>query len=245
MIDLSKFQRPALQFSGGKDSLACLYMLREQLDSVCVYWVNTGDTCVETLAVIDQVRTWVPHFTEIRTDVKTWRATHGNPSDLVPASCTPLGMLYGMGAQPVSGRFDCCYANLMLPLHEQMLEDGVDAVVRGTKQADTGRIPIEGTTPFYEVILPLRDWSHQDVFDYLERVGAPKNPVYEHMKSISAPECMGCTAWWDDGKAEYFTAKHPERLEPYRIALTTVRDSLRQHLALLESELKEAGGESR
>ena len=245
MIDLSKYKRPALQFSGGKDSLTCLYLLREQLDNVRVYWVNTGDTCVETMDVIKKVMPWVPHFTEIRTDVKEWRRVNGNPTDLLPASCTPIGMMYGMGEQPLTGRFDCCYANLMHPLHQQMLDDGVDAVVRGTKVADTGKIPHEGHTPFYEIILPLRDWSHQDVFDYLDSVGAPKNPVYEHMKYVGAPECMGCTAWWEDGKAEYYTAKHPERLEPYRIALSTVRDSLRQHLALLESELKEAGGESR
>ncbi len=243
MIDLSRFKHPALQFSGGKDSLACLYLLREQLHNVRVYWVNTGDGCSETLSVIDQVREWIPHFTEIRTDVRKWRDTYGNPTDLVPASCTELGMAYGMGSQRLSGRFDCCYANLMYPLHEQMVEDRVDAVIRGTKLADTGRVPFEGASPFYEVILPLRDWSHEQVFDFLEREGAPVNTVYEHFKGISAPECMGCTAWWDDGKAEYFAAKHPERLEPYRIALTTVREALRQHLDHLDSELERTRAE--
>ena len=239
MFDLARFRKPALQFSGGKDSLACLYLLRDQLDRLPVYWLNAGDGCPETLAVIDQVRAWVPNFIEVRSDARAWRREHGDPSDLVPAKAHVLGVAYGMSTARLMGRFDCCYSNLMAPMHARMVADGVDAVIRGTKVADTGVVPAEGPTPWYEVVLPIRNWSHAKVFAYLEAVGAPVNPIYEHFTGISAPECMSCTAWWDDGKAAYFKARHPERLSEYRADLKAIKAALQSHLADLETELKE------
>lgn len=235
--DLSGFARPALQFSGGKDSLACLYLLRDQLDRVTVYWMNPGDGCPETLEIIDSVRAWVPHFVEVRGDVAAWREKFGMPSDLAPACGSVLGVAYGMSDVKVSSRFDCCYFNLMQPLHARMLADGVDAVVRGTKLADTGKLPHEGHTGDYALLLPLRDWSHAQVFEYLTSVDAPTNAVYEHLKGASAPECMGCTAWWDDGKAQYLRERHPQAYQTYRVNLQTIRETLKSHMADLEHEI--------
>ena len=45
-------ERVALELSGGKDSVACLYLLRHQLHKITVYWLNTGDAYPETLDVI-------------------------------------------------------------------------------------------------------------------------------------------------------------------------------------------------
>lgn len=236
-MDLSRYKKPALQFSGGKDSLACLYLLRAHLDDLTVYWVNAGDGCPETLAVIDQVRPLIPHFVEINTDVQGWRRENGLPSDVVPANGTLLGLAYGMGETRICGRFDCCYQNLMRPMHERMLADSVDAVIRGTKQSDTGTIPAEGKTEFYDVLLPLRDWTHAEVFRYLEHVSAPVNPIYEHFKSMSAPECFGCTAWWGDGKAEYLKARHPAEYQEHRIKLESIARSVAPHLRDFELEM--------
>lgn len=237
-IDLRRFRNPALQFSGGKDSLACLFLLREQLDNVTVYWMNAGDTPPETKAVVDAVRQWVPRFVEVTSDVKNWRETNGYPTDLLPANSHFIGVQHGLGGVQLTNRFDCCYHNLMAPLHQRMVDDGVDAVIRGTKSCDGGRVPVEGPTPFYEVILPIKTWSHQVVFDFLESVGAPKNSIYDHHYKISAPECMGCTAWWGEGKPEYLRAKHPELLEPYRQHLRVIKLTLQSHLDDLETEIR-------
>ena len=238
MIGLSAYKNPALQFSGGKDSLACLYVLREQLDQLTVYWLNTGDGCPETLAVVDEVRQWIPNFVEINSDSSSWRKKFGNPSDVVPSKTHWLGVAYGMADFRLSNKFDCCWANIMTPMHNQMVADGVDYVIRGTKTCDTGTVPFEGQDQFYTVALPIRDWSHQDVFAFLESVGAPYNSLYDHYKGISAPECIGCTAWWDDGKAAYFQALHPERLGEYRASLEQIRTALQSHLADLDFELR-------
>lgn len=238
MINLEGFKSPALQFSGGKDSLALLYMLRPQLHDVPVYWLNAGDTPPETLAVIDQVREWIPHFHEVKSDVKSWRDTHGYPSDIVTARNHPLGLAYGLSPLKLTPRFDCCFNNLMLPLHKRMIDDKVDAVIRGTKRCDTGSIPVQGQTPFYEVLLPLADWSHEKVFDYLLQVDAPRNSIYEHFKGASSPECLGCTAWWDDGKAGYLKANHPKQYRIYQLHLQAVQMEVQAQMRDLEGELQ-------
>lgn len=236
-------KRAALNFSGGKDSLACLYLLKPWVAAgrIAVYWTNTGDACPETAAVVQAVRAlpWVREFREIGTDVVAWRGAHGMPSDVVPSSAHPLGLAYGMSAVAISNKFDCCMANIAGPMHERMLADGMDIVIRGTKRADTGKVPAEGPTEFYELLLPLVDWSHAEVFDYLARAGAPENPVYRYFKGISAPECMGCTAWWDDGKAAYLKALHPRRHGEYVASLRQIKDCLAQHLRELDAELSE------
>jgi len=237
--DLFAGRNVALHFSGGKDSLACLYLLEPWLTHhVRVYWVNTGDACPETEEVVRRVQALLPSFVEVRSDVQEWRRANGTPSDLVPANSHTLGLLYGMGVTKLSSRFDCCWNNIMAPMHQRMLGDNIDVVVRGTKRADTGTVPHEGWAEDYYVMLPIREWSHRDVFAYLEKVGAPNNPIYKHFKSISAPECIGCTAWWDDGKAAYLAELHPERLGEYRMNLRNIKAALKKHLSDLESELE-------
>jgi len=238
MTDLSMFRKPALHFSGGKDSMACLYLLRDQLDRIDVYWVNTGDTNPQLRDTVDAVRAWVPRFHEVKSDVAAWRAANGMPVDALPAHCTPIGLMYGMSKVRLSGRFDCCYANIMEPMHKRMLSDGVDCVIRGTKLCDTGRIPAEGPSELYTIVLPLRDWSHEDVHRYLQTVGAPVCANYDFGMEGRVPDCAGCTAWWGDNTPEYLAARAPQRLGPYLLALQTVREELRRHTAQLDRQIE-------
>ena len=233
-------RRVALQFSGGKDSLACLYLLRPFIErGLPVYWTHTGDTIPETLEVIEQVRAWVPDFRVIEVDVIAWKAEHGLPSDITTAQSSWIGQQYGMTGTKLVGRFECCWANLMQPMHQRMLADDIDMVIRGTKLADTGRVPASGATDCYDVVLPLEHWSHADVFEYLGQAGAPRSKVYDHFKSISAPECLHCSAWWDDGKAAYLKALHPDKVPQYQVNLQSVRAELARRMQELDSELKE------
>lgn len=232
-------RKVALQFSGGKDSLACLYALRPFLEHIVVYWTNTGDAIPETKAVVDSVREWLPRFVEIGADVMRWKQDNGMPSDVVTARSHSIGMAYGMGAMRLSNRFDCCTQNLMLPMHQRMLADGVEMVIRGTKLCDTGTVPSDGAFGEYEVYLPLRDWSHAEVFSFLEDMNVPLTSVYDEFEDshISAPECLHCTAWWEDGKQRYLEKHHPHVLMEYRASLDAVRQELRRSLVVLDAQL--------
>lgn len=231
-------RRVALQFSGGKDSLACLYMLRPFLKQMTVYYLDTGDTLPETDEIVRTTAEWIPNFVEVKSDVRSWRAEHGMPSDLVPATSHTIGMMYGMSETRISNRFDCCLNNLMLPLQRQVQADGIDLLIRGTKLADTGKLPAEGWVDGVEIWLPVRDFTHDEVFGLLRDVGAPISPVYEFATSISAPECLGCTAWWDDRKGAYLKARHPDVYTEYLANLRVIEREVLATLSHLTAEME-------
>jgi phosphoadenosine phosphosulfate reductase len=144
MTPLDRHGRGALHFSGGKDSLALVYLLRPQWDRLTLYHVDTGDLLPEVREIVDKVEAMVPDFRRIATDARAWTAAVGLPSDLVPTTSTPMGLSIGASKRRIVDRFDCCAVNLMAPMHHRMIEDGVPLVIRGTKRADLARLPHEG-----------------------------------------------------------------------------------------------------
>jgi phosphoadenosine phosphosulfate reductase len=145
----------------------------------------------------------------------------------------------GMGRRPLVDRYTCCYANLMLPMHERMLADGVTLAIRGTKRADLPRLPaVSGDVSLgYELWLPLENWSHAEVFEYLRSVDAPICRVYEHQ--VNAPECSTCTAWWSEGRAAYLSRFHPDRFDKYQARLALVAAEVAPHWQLLTKEMSD------
>ena len=166
-----------------------------------------------------------------------WTEAVGLPSDLVPTTSTPMGLSIGASKRRIVDRFDCCAVNLMVPMHHRMIEDGVPLVIRGTKRVDLARLPHEGgeSGMGYELWLPLLDWSHEDVFAYLRRVGAPICRVYEH--KVNAPECATCPAWWNEGRAAYLRKHHPDLYGVYRAKVSAVAAEIAPHWNALQGEL--------
>jgi phosphoadenosine phosphosulfate reductase len=237
MTPLDRHQRAALQFSGGKDSLALVYLLRPHWSRLTLYHVDAGDLLPEVREIVDMVEAMVPDFRRIETNSAKWMAEVGLPSDLVPTSSTPAGLSIGASKQRIIDRLDCCAVNLMLPMHNRMIEDGVSLVIRGTKRADLARLPAESgdTSLGYELWLPLQEWSHDEVFEYLRSVDAPICRVYEH--KVNAPECATCPAWWSEGRADYLKKHHPELFALYRAKLAAVAAEVTPHWNALQGEL--------
>jgi 3'-phosphoadenosine 5'-phosphosulfate sulfotransferase (PAPS reductase)/FAD synthetase len=237
MTPLERIGRGALQFSGGKDSLALVYLLRPHWDKLTIYHVDTGDLLPEVREIVDMVAGMVPDFRRIETDSTTFMHTFGLPTDLRPCSSTAIGLSLGLSKQRLVDRFDCCAFNLMAPMHKRMVEDRVPLVIRGTKRADTSRMAaVSGDTSLgYELWLPLQDWSHDEVFEYLRAVDAPICRVYEH--KVNAPECATCTGWWNEGRTEYLKKYHPDLYQIYRAKLAVVAAEVAPHWNELQKEL--------
>jgi phosphoadenosine phosphosulfate reductase len=236
-----------LQFSGGKDSLACLYLLKPRWDEITVAWVNAGATFPETLTQMEQIRQMVPHFLEIRS--RQTIDTEGYPADVLPVSDTVLGRLLNEQSGPkFQSRHFCCAAALWRPMDNAMRELGAKVIIRGQKNTDQLRslLLVSGTViDGVEYQFPLQDWTDADVYRYLreQQVSLPLN--YEHMDT--GLDCMNCTAYLRENvrKFHYMREHHPEA---YRHAMgiitklneATQRDTQPMHQILGMDQIEKA-----
>lgn len=240
MVDLSPLDRHeqiALAFSGGKDSLALVYLLGTYLNRIMIYHYDTGDLLPETREIVDHVKSFAPNFVHIQGDILTTIATQGLPTDLLPYTAHPVAQQMAEHVTKLVSRYDCCWHNLMLPLFKRIHEDGNTLIIRGTKQADMKRLPAMSGEVAYgiEIFLPLQNWSHAEVFAYLREAGAPISRIYTTV--VNSPECARCTAWWGEKRAEYLRKHHPALWADYRNRLSLVAQEIVGSVNNLRNEL--------
>lgn len=236
---MSVFERHgkiALSFSGGKDSLACVYLLRPVLDRVTVYHNDTGDLLPEVREVVEHVRAMCPNFVAIRGDVDGWIEKNGMPTDLLPYTAHPIGQMSGQARHKLVTRYECCFANLMWPVYERIKADGNTLVIRGTKNCDLPKLPAKDGDRMdgMEVYLPLADWTNADVFAYLRSVGAPISRIYDHVEN--SPECARCSAWWGERRAAYLKQFYPDLWAGYAERLRAVAAEISGPIAQFQRE---------
>lgn len=219
-------ERIALQFSGGRDSLAVLHLMQPWWPRMTVYHLDTGDQYPETRFIADWARQRVP-LAVIRTDVAAWRDEHGWPSDVVPASGTPLGQKVDGAGVRVSGRYECCWRNLMWPMHERMVRDGITLIVRGQRNDEYATPPLRSGDwdGGMQVLYPIEDWTADDVNAYCRANSLPLAPWYEE-GIRRGPECLHCTAWWDDGRLPYVRRHHPAAYGQVMFQLKRIGDAV-------------------
>jgi 3'-phosphoadenosine 5'-phosphosulfate sulfotransferase (PAPS reductase)/FAD synthetase/ubiquinone/menaquinone biosynthesis C-methylase UbiE len=233
----SRHENIAFQFSGGRDSTAALYLLRPYWDRMTVYHLDTGDQFPETQAVVNAVSQHVG-VVRITSDVHRIREEHGMPSDVVPVDNTPVGQMVSGREVRLQSRYDCCWRSLMSPMHERMRSDGITLIVRGQRDDEYANPPKRsgGTGDGFEVLYPIQSWSAGEVNAFLQDNALPVAPFYER-GARRAPECMGCTAWWDEGRADYLRVFHPAAFDSYEKRMRVIRIEVDRQLAMLEAPI--------
>ncbi|WP_213956354.1 methyltransferase domain-containing protein [Variovorax sp. dw_954] len=228
--------RVGFQFSGGRDSTAALYLLRPHWHRMTVYHLDTGDQFPETRAVVDAVGKDVP-IVRITTDVAAVREVFGLPTDLLPADNTGLGQLVSGRELRLQGRYDCCARALMNPMHARMRQDGITLLIRGQRDDEYATPPLRDgdVADGMEFHYPLQDWNAERVQSYLEANGLPVAPYYA-AGTRRAPECIGCTAWWDEGRAAYMKANHPAEHAVFIQRMADIRSEVNRSMAWLQHE---------
>jgi phosphoadenosine phosphosulfate reductase len=188
-----------LQFSGGKDSLACLYLLKEEWDNIVVLWTNAGAPWPQTVEFMEEIRELVPHFMEITGDVHQQNQTMGIPTDVVPVVNTLDGqVVHGKDPILLQSWFSCCGANLWAPMHNKMQELKPEKVYRGQRRSE------KYTAPFHsgivhqgiQYIFPIENWSEEEV-DWFLKENHVKIPDY-YQWSDKSLDCWHCTAYLDE-----------------------------------------------
>lgn len=202
--------RIALQFSGGRDSLAMLLLLRPYWEKLTVYYCNSGDAYPETTALIERIRVGIPHFIEVKGRVHQTRATDGVPSDILPSRATWRFESY-KDRLGISGRETCCFKSIMLPLQAAMRADGIRLILRGQRLEDEPKSSIKHgeMSDGFMVYFPVQEWTTNEVESYIKSAGEVVPPYYKEGMT-SAPDCMECTAWLEHGAYAYLRKRHPE-----------------------------------
>lgn len=238
----SRHQKIAFQFSGGRDSLAALLVLKEYWGEMTVYHLDAGDSFPETEEVIRWAAERLPRLVRVQGKRRESIAQFGLPSDLVPAANTAIGRLVS-GAMPIQGRYDCCARSLMVPMHDRMLEDGVTLIVRGQRNADYVTPPLRSgeSNAGFEYFYPIEQWSDEMVMAYLEAAQAPVTPFYA-AGMTTTPDCMRCPAWWSEGRAAYLKNRHPDAYNDYQTNLAVVAAAIAPALTNLAVEQEHRHG---
>lgn len=216
---INSAKQPILQLSGGRDSLCALLLLEEAgCNNFDIVWLDTGDVPKETAELMqDFTIRYDIRFHVIRSDSHRSRHNFGIPSPVVRSKeSSPLFKQCASDAVHVQPNFECCYRVMMQPMHEFLVRNGFDLVIRGTRANECLKAPInhlETCDYGYKVAFPIFDWSTEEVNTFLtERRMLPG--FYRYMgKSI---ECLTCPGFWDYGHQAYLEALYPTEAESRR-----------------------------
>jgi len=225
-----------LAFSGGKDSLACWYMYREQ--QPVVFWVNTGKIYPETLAIVDEIRAEATEFIEVQSDQQAQIERTGIPSDVVPVDWTVFGMnLTQKKPIKIQTYFGCCLENIGLPLMQAAKKRGITQMIRG-QRADEGHrsSAVDGET--VEGILciqPLETWTEEQVFAFIlqHRATLPDHYAIKH----TSLDCYDCTAYMGESadRVAWTKLKYPEFYAKYAANMADLKSALAPSMKILEA----------
>lgn len=221
----------ALHFGGGKDSLACLYLLRDKWPALIVAWMNPGAPFPETVAQMEEIRDLVPNFVEVKADVLGNIAEHGWPTDVLPVKNAYWGKrTTGETGLLMQTWFDCCTHNFWAPMQRKMQELGVTTIYRGQRLSEDYKSPLRSGTVVNGVTyqFPLERWSEDRVAQYLLEQGV-KIPTH-YAQTQKSLDCWCCSAYLDAklDQLRYMKEQHPDKYSIVADKLSQMRDAVRR-----------------
>jgi phosphoadenosine phosphosulfate reductase len=221
----SRHSRVVLLFSAGKDSAACLELLRPCWDKLTVVWCDSGDAYPETKEYMREIEARVPRFVRLSGAQPAFIAQHGRPVDLVPLS--PSQRFSGF-----TSFMRCCSANLWEPVAAYITQEQVTGIITGQKLSDELRSPVNSGDKLdaLEVWHPLEHWTDDDVRTFL----GPRIPQPYLRGLKSSLDCMSCTAYLADNgpRIRELRHTHPDK---YAVVAKAIAEWSRHVVAITEN----------
>lgn len=200
---LAASKRAVVQVSGGRDSRAMLELVAPHLrETDFVVMLLTGDSPSDTLAYASELEKRFDNVVVLSTDSKLDRELNGHPSPVVLSDQPVFADVLRTRSQ-----FDCCFANIMLPLHKFTLGLQPDLILRGQRNSDEHKNPIAHLNESDGIVYayPIADWSDEQVDLFL----ADRLPDFYNTCS-DAPDCMSCTGYWGRGYQDWLESEAPD-----------------------------------
>jgi len=217
-----------LAFSGGKDSLACIFLNLHRIEEITVLFVNTGKLLPETLSVVDYVKSICPNFVEIFSNKDAQNAVHGYPSDIVPINWTFNGQKVN-GEKPIKiqSYIDCCVNNIAFPLYKKANELGITDLICGQRSDESHKSASKDGDVLFGIkrLHPIESWTAKDVIDYLsEKIKLPDHFNLNHT-SIDCYDCTGYLSKTKDIKL-MLKEKYPEKFNEFKHKVIQIKQAI-------------------
>lgn len=233
-------QNTVLQFSGGKDSLCLLNVMKPYWNQLTVLWVNTGAAYPETIALMEKIRATVPHFFELKTDQPESIARSGYPVDVVPIRYSVPGHAFEPGERIKTRPYmACCGENIWWPMEKHCRDNGFTTLIRGQRNDERMRTPIksghvqDGVT----YLFPIEDFTEADVFQYLHDNDIEVPAHYAVTKT--SLDCWSCTAFLhESGVHQWLKQEHPEKHRESQSRLREIKTAIQAEMAYLDAVLE-------
>lgn len=233
---LKRHERVALQFSAGKDSLACLKLLKPYWNRIVVLWANGGNPYPETVEYMDDVWQKVPNLVELVGEQREWTLQHGMPVDVMPVSASAFGPSMSAKPAPLVQPFNqCCAHNLWNPMAKWIMDNNVTGLIRGQKNADSLKPPYHSGDMLGDIELfhPIESWTDEQVYEFL----GEDIPASYKRGLTSSLDCMNCTAYVKENKNRLkdLDLIYPPAAKQIREIHQFLREELSSHLNDLEA----------
>lgn len=190
-----------IQFSGGMDSIAMLWLLRPIWDEATVMWLDSGAAYPETHEQMEKIAALVPNFLTVKGNQPAVIGAIGYPVDVVPFKFTVTGELIH-GPQPVRYQTsaECCGRSMWVPMSKAAVDLGATEIYRGQRNSEARKSPIRDGNVENGITyrFPLQSWTRADVSAYVNEHCPELMPAYYKAGERTSRDCWDCTAYLDD-----------------------------------------------
>lgn len=236
-----------IQFSGGKDSLAVLHLLKEATSEVEVE-VHYGNTGAQLPEMTDFVRRTCKalkyRLLEVKPkeDINQFQKFNGLPADVVPSWNMQLVSWTEKKTQLIQPTHYCCLQMLWFPLAEAAIDSGAKHIVRGSKLSDS-QISVPPNTVDENGIryhYPVWGWDDNQVLEFLKSIDAELPPYVD--KISQGPDCWFCTGYTNHEGAkqqyQYIKDNYPDLWPELQKRIATVKTELDKELRRYRKAIK-------